>query len=74
MKIDRLLSIVILLLKKNRVQAKELADLYEVSIRTIYRDIEAISMAGIPVVTYQGANGGNRSDGRIPFGSQYADG
>ncbi|MCP3744891.1 MULTISPECIES: YafY family protein [Paenibacillus] len=58
MKIDRLLSIVILLLKKNRVQAKELADLYEVSIRTIYRDIEAISMAGIPVVTYQGANGG----------------
>ncbi|MFK4343971.1 putative DNA-binding transcriptional regulator YafY [Paenibacillus sp. RC62] len=58
MKIDRLLSIVILLLKKNRIQAKELADLYEVSIRTIYRDIEAISLAGIPVVTYQGANGG----------------
>lgn len=58
MKIDRLLSIVILLLQRNRIQAKELADLYEVSIRTIYRDIEAISMAGIPVVTFQGANGG----------------
>ncbi|QDY82060.1 YafY family transcriptional regulator [Paenibacillus polymyxa] len=58
MKIDRLLSIVILLLKRNRIQAKELADLYEVSIRTIYRDIEAISLAGIPVVTYQGAGGG----------------
>ncbi|ASR48096.1 YafY family protein [Paenibacillus kribbensis] len=58
MKIDRLLSIVILLLQKNRIQAKELADLYEVSIRTIYRDIEAISMAGIPVVTFQGAGGG----------------
>jgi predicted DNA-binding transcriptional regulator YafY len=58
MKIDRLLSIVILLLKKKRIQAKELADLYEVSVRTIYRDIEAISLAGIPVVTYQGANGG----------------
>ncbi len=58
MKIDRLLSIVILLLQRNRVQAKELADKYEVSIRTIYRDIEAISMAGIPVVTFQGANGG----------------
>jgi predicted DNA-binding transcriptional regulator YafY len=58
MKIDRLLSIVILLLQRNRIQAKELADLYEVSIRTIYRDIEAISMAGIPVVTFQGAGGG----------------
>ncbi|MBY7735519.1 helix-turn-helix transcriptional regulator [Paenibacillus polymyxa] len=58
MKIDRLLSIVILLLKRNRIQAKELADLYEVSIRTIYRDIEAISLAGIPVVTFQGAGGG----------------
>lgn len=58
MKIDRLLSIVILLLQKNRIQAKELADLYEVSIRTIYRDIEAISMAGVPVVTFQGAGGG----------------
>jgi predicted DNA-binding transcriptional regulator YafY len=40
------------------VQAKELADRFEVSIRTIYRDIDAINAAGIPIVTYQGINGG----------------
>ncbi|MGI6124552.1 MAG: helix-turn-helix transcriptional regulator, partial [Acetivibrionales bacterium] len=37
---------------------KELAELFEVSVRTIYRDIEAINLAGIPIVTYQGVNGG----------------
>lgn len=58
MKIDRLLSIVILLINRKMVQAKELADMFEVSVRTIYRDIEAINQAGIPVVTFQGANGG----------------
>lgn len=58
MKIDRLLSIVILLMNRPLIQAKELADMFEVSVRTIYRDIESINMAGIPVVTYQGANGG----------------
>jgi predicted DNA-binding transcriptional regulator YafY len=40
------------------VQAKELAERFEVSIRTIYRDIDAINAAGIPIVTYQGTNGG----------------
>lgn len=58
MKIDRLLSIVIILMNRNLIQAKELADMFEVSVRTIYRDIESINQAGIPVVTYQGANGG----------------
>ncbi len=58
MKLDRLLSIVIMLLNRKLVQAKELADLFEVSVRTIYRDIETINQAGIPIVTYQGANGG----------------
>lgn len=58
MKIDRLLSIVILLMNRPLVQAKELADMFEVSVRTIYRDIDSINGAGIPVVTYQGANGG----------------
>lgn len=58
MKIDRLLSIVILLLNRRLVQAKDLAEMFEVSIRTIYRDIDAINQAGIPVVTYQGAGGG----------------
>lgn len=58
MKIDRLLSIVILLMNHKLVQAKELADRFEVSVRTIYRDIDTINQAGIPVVTYQGAGGG----------------
>ncbi|NLL68503.1 MAG: YafY family transcriptional regulator [Clostridiaceae bacterium] len=58
MKLDRLVSILVLLLRKEKVQAKELAELFEVSVRTIYRDIEAINLAGIPIVTYQGVNGG----------------
>ncbi|HQL35610.1 MAG TPA: YafY family protein [Bacillota bacterium] len=58
MKLDRLVSIIVLLLRKERVQARELADIFEVSVRTILRDIEAINLAGIPIVTYQGANGG----------------
>ena len=49
MKIDRLVGIIMLLLEKERVSARELADLFEVSPRTIYRDIEAIGMAGVPV-------------------------
>ncbi|MEK3986266.1 YafY family protein [Paenibacillus sp. FSL K6-3166] len=58
MKIDRLLSIVILLMNRRLIQAKELADMFEVSVRTIYRDIESINGAGIPIVTYQGSGGG----------------
>jgi predicted DNA-binding transcriptional regulator YafY len=58
LKLDRLVSILVMLLRKERVQAKELAQMFEVSVRTILRDVEAINLAGIPVVTYQGANGG----------------
>lgn len=58
MKLDRLVSILVLLLRKERIQAKELAEIFEVSVRTILRDVEAINLAGIPIVTYQGANGG----------------
>lgn len=58
MKLERLLSIIILLLNRRMVQAKELAERFEVSVRTIYRDIEAINEAGIPIITYQGTNGG----------------
>lgn len=47
-----------ILLGKERVQAKDLAEKFEVSVRTILRDIEAINQAGIPIVTFQGANGG----------------
>lgn len=47
-----------MLLRKERVQAKELAEMFGVSVRTILRDVDAINLAGIPVVTYQGVNGG----------------
>ena len=58
MKIDRLVSIILLLLEKERIGAQELADRFEVSPRTIYRDIDAINMAGIPVRSTSGVGGG----------------
>lgn len=56
--INRLLGIVYILMKRGTVTAKELAERYEVSTRTIYRDIETLSMAGIPVYMKKGKNGG----------------
>ncbi len=53
MKLERLLSIIVILINRRIIQAKELAERFEVSVRTIYRDIDALNNAGIPVVTYQ---------------------
>ncbi|MDC7286620.1 YafY family transcriptional regulator [Blautia schinkii] len=58
MKVDRLVSIIMILLDKERISAQELADMFEVSLRTIYRDIDAINMAGIPVRSTPGVGGG----------------
>ena len=58
MKVDRLVSIIMILLDKERIGAQELADMFEVSPRTIYRDIDAINMAGIPVRSISGVGGG----------------
>ncbi len=58
MKIDRQIGIITMLLQKEKVTAPYLADRFEVSRRTINRDIEDICMAGIPIVTLQGNNGG----------------
>lgn len=58
MRIDRMLGIVVLLLNRDKISAKHLSERFEVSVRTIYRDIEAINMAGIPIVSFQGNNGG----------------
>ncbi len=58
MKLDRLVSIILILLDKKRISAQELAAMFEVSPRTIYRDIDAINMAGIPVRGTSGAGGG----------------
>jgi len=58
MKIDRLIGIIMILLQKDKVTAPELAERFEVSRRTIHRDIDDICKAGIPVITVQGSNGG----------------
>lgn len=58
MKIDRQIGILSILLQKDTVTASYLAEQFEVSRRTINRDIEDLCKAGIPVVTKQGINGG----------------
>ena len=55
---NRLFEIVYLLIQKKKITAKELADRFEVSTRTIYRDIETLSMASIPIYTSKGKDGG----------------
>jgi predicted DNA-binding transcriptional regulator YafY len=58
MRASRLLSILILLQLRGRLTAEELAAEFEVSERTIYRDIDALSMAGVPVYGDRGPGGG----------------
>lgn len=58
MKIDRLIGILSILLQQEKVTAPYLAEKFEVSRRTINRDIEDICKAGVPLVTTQGKNGG----------------
>lgn len=58
MKVSRLVSIIMILLDKERISAQELANMFEVSKRTIYRDIDAINMAGIPIYSTSGVGGG----------------
>ena len=56
--LNRLMGIVYILMNKGTVTATELAERFEVSVRTIYRDVEHLSMAGIPVYAKKGKNGG----------------
>lgn len=58
MKENRLFKIVYFILEKGRVTAPELAEKFEVSVRTVYRDIDVISSAGIPIYVTAGRNGG----------------
>lgn len=58
LKINRLLEITILLLNRGTATAKELAEKFEVSTRTIYRDLDVLSSAGVQVFTNKGNGGG----------------
>ncbi len=58
MKINRLLEITLILLNKKTTTAAELADRFNVSTRTIYRDVDELSAAGVPVFTNKGSGGG----------------
>lgn len=58
MQINRLFEIVYLLLERGSVTARELAERFEISVRTVYRDIDTLSGAGIPVYATRGREGG----------------
>jgi predicted DNA-binding transcriptional regulator YafY len=72
---DRLVSLVLLLQARGATTASTLAAELEVSVRTIYRDLEALSTAGVPVVTESGPGGGCRllDDYRFPLRGLRAD-
>lgn len=72
MKIERLYAITIYLLNHGRTSASELAKHFEVSVRTIQRDIDSLSIAGIPVAAVAGAAGGYEITERFKMEKQFA--
>lgn len=72
MKIERLYAITIYLLNHGKTSASELAKHFEVSVRTIQRDIDSLSLAGIPVVSITGATGGYEISEQFKLDKQFA--
>lgn len=58
MRIERLISMIMILLRKEMVSTKEFAEIFGVSTRTVLRDVEALSLANIPIYAQRGRNGG----------------
>ena len=68
MKNGRLFELLYLLVERRALTAGELAERFEVSERTIYRDVDALSAAGVPVYTQRGQGGGIRLIGSVRAG------
>ncbi len=72
MKTERLYAITIYLLNHGRTSAGRLAEHFEVSLRTIQRDIDSLCLAGIPVISVPGASGGYEIAERFRLSDQFA--
>ena len=70
MKTERLYAITMYLLNHGRTSASELAKHFEVSVRTIQRDVDSLCLAGIPVVSVAGASGGYEISDRFKLDKQ----
>lgn len=68
MKNGRLFELLYLLVERRALTAGELAERFEVSERTIYRDVDALSAAGVLVYTQRGQGGGHPPDGSVRAG------
>jgi predicted DNA-binding transcriptional regulator YafY len=66
MRADRLLSILLLLQNRGKMTSRELAQILEISERTVFRDMEALSASGIPILAERGREGGWMLTERVP--------
>ncbi len=61
-KIERLNGIIYLIKERKKISAREIADFFEVSLRTVYRDIDALGQINVPIISYEGVGGGYEID------------